>query len=344
MQAAIIESHGTLEVLKLAETPAPEPGPGEAAVAIQAAALNHLDIWVRKGRPGMSLSFPHVIGSDASGVVAALGPGVEGLAVGDPVVVNPGVHCGRCPDCLRGEQSQCASYGILGLSRPGTFAEQVVTRAENLGPKPAHLDWDAAAALPLAHLTAWRMLMTRARVRPGESVLIHGIGGGVALAALQFAKAAGARAMVTSSSGAKLERAAELGADAAVNYRETGVAAAARDWSGGAGVDVIIDAVGAATWPVNFAAARKGGRIVHCGVTAGAQTEANLAALYWNQLTVMGSTMGSHEDFRLMLAAVAAAGIAPVLDSVRPLGEVRDAMARMEAGEQFGKLALRIGA
>jgi NADPH:quinone reductase-like Zn-dependent oxidoreductase len=231
----------------------------------------------------------------------------------------------------------------VGAGRPGTFAEKVAVPVCNVLPKPAHLNFDEAAALPLAYQTAWRMLMTRACLKAGETVLIHGVGGGVALAALQLAKLAGAEVIVTSSSDEKLARAAGFGAAQAVNYKNTdNVAAKVKQITAGRGVDVVIDAIGAGTWDTNFNLVRRGGRIVLCGVTTGAQARTNLQALYWNQLTIMGSTMGSHEDFRLTLEAVTAAGLKPVVDSVRPLDDAREAMGRMEVGEQFGKIVLRI--
>lgn len=314
---------------------------GEVVVDIRAAGLNHLDIWVRKGGRA-KLSFPHVLGSDAAGVVAEVGPGVTQWKAGDEVVVVPGLSCGGCEACRRGEQSECESFGIIGLSRPGVFAERAVVPAANLLPKPPELTWEEAASLGIAYSTAWRMLFARARLRPGESVLIHGIGGGVAIAALQFATLAGARAIVTSSSDEKLRRATELGAAHGINYRAANVAEAVRELTGGRGVDVSVNTVGAAAWPIDFAAARKGGRIVLCGVTTGAEAPTNLQALYWNQLDVLGSTFASHEDFRLMLRTVEAAGLKPVIDSVFPLDQARDAMGRMERGEQFGKIVLRI--
>lgn len=293
----------------------------------------------------MRLRFPHILGSDAAGVVAETGEGVENFRAGDEVLINPGLSCGRCEACRRGEQSECEAFTIVGLGRPGTFAERVAVPASALRPKPAHLDWAEAAAVGVAHVTAWRMLMTRVRLRPGETVLIHGIGGGVALAGLQFAARLGAETIVTSSSDEKLARARRLGARHAINYRtEPDVAAKVRALTAGRGVDVVLDAVGAATWPVNFQAVRRGGRIVLCGVTTGASAETNLQALYWHQITVLGSTAGSDEDFRLMLRHLAAAGIKPVLDKVFPLAEAPAAMARMERGEQFGKIVLKVGA
>lgn len=343
MKAVVVYETGGLEQVQVAEVPAPRAGYGQVVVGVKAAALNHLDIWIRKGRPGITLPSPHILGSDAAGVVTEVGEGVRGVQVGDEVVINPGVSCMRCAACLRGDQSACESYAILGTAYPGAFAEQVAVSALNVAPKPAHLSWEEAAALPLAYLTAWRMVFTRAGVQPGETVLIHGIGGGVALAALQLIRMAGASAVVTSSCNEKLARAKALGARQTHNYREDpDVAAAVLQGTQGAGVDVVIDTVGAGTWPINFAACRKGGRIVHCGVTTGPVVETNIAALYWKQLSVLGSTMGSHEDFRRLLSAVQVSGLRPVIDQVFPLAEAREAQGRMERGEQFGKIVLSV--
>jgi NADPH:quinone reductase-like Zn-dependent oxidoreductase len=343
MKAAVIREHGGLDRVRVEDVLEPKVGEGEIVLEVRSAALNHLDIWVRKGRLGLQLEMPHVLGSDAAGVIVELGPGTHGVNVGDEVVLNPGLSCGCCESCRRGQQSECLSFSIVGTSRPGTFAEKVAVPFYNVLPKPAHLNFDEAAALPLAYQTAWRMLMTRARVKPGETILVHGIGGGVALAALQLAKLIGAEVIVTSSSDEKLSRVAALGADHTLNYKSLdNVATAVKNVTAGRGVDVVIDSVGAGTWETNFHLVRRGGRIVLCGVTSGAQVQTNLQSLYWNQLTIMGSTMGSDEDFRQMLKAVAVSGLKPVIDSVRPLKEVADAMGRMETGQQFGKVVLRI--
>ncbi|MCC6733738.1 MAG: zinc-binding dehydrogenase [Candidatus Omnitrophica bacterium] len=343
MKAACIFEHGDLEKVRIENIDAPHPGPGEVLLEVHSAALNHLDIWVRKGRPGSSYSYPHVLGSDAAGVVLKLGEGVNDIKAGDEVILNPGLSCGKGEFCERGEQNVDPAFGIMGLSRSGAFAEQICVPSGNLLPKPSHLDWNEAAALPLAYLTAWRMLMTRACLAPGETVLIHGIGGGVAIAGLQLARLAGAEVLATSSSDEKLERARKLGARHTINYRSNPeVGKAVRELTGGRGVDIAFDTVGAATWPVNFEAVRRGGRIVHCGVTGGAAVQANISALYWNHLTVMGSTMGSHADFRQMVRAVSVAGMKPVIDQVFPLDQARQAMGRMEAGEQFGKIVLKV--
>jgi NADPH:quinone reductase-like Zn-dependent oxidoreductase len=341
VKAAVIFENGDVDCIKYEEVPEPALVSGEVLIEVRAAALNHLDIWVRRGRPGLELPVPHILGSDAAGVVLEAGEGVDHVRPGDEVVVNPGLSCGLCEFCRRGEQSECISFGIVGMNRPGTFAERVTVPAVNVSVKPSHLTMVEAAGLPLAYLTAWRMLMSRARLRPGETVLIHGIGGGVALAGLQLARLAGARVIVTSSSDDKLLRAREFGAHEGVNYANNPcLGDAVRDLTGGRGVDVVLDTVGAATWPVNFKAVRRGGRIVHCGVTTGAEATVNISQLYWNHVVVMGSTMGSNEEFRQMLSAIAAVRLSPVVDSVYPLNRAQDATQRMEAGEQFGKIVV----
>lgn len=341
MKAVTIHDNGDLSVVRLEELPKPYLGPQDVMVHVQSAALNHLDIWVRRGRPGVQINAPHVLGSDASGVVAETGSAVKKVKPGDEVLINPGISCGRCEMCQRGEQSLCRTFGILGMNYPGTFAEYVVVPSFNVHPKPTHLSFPESAAIPLTYVTAWRMLMTRAKVKPGESVLIHGIGGGVALAGLDICRLVGVETVVTSSSDEKLERAKQLGADHTINYRTTeDLVGKILDLTGGRGVDVVLDTCGAATWPIDFAAIRRGGRIVLCGITTGAQVQTNLQALYWNQLTVMGSTMGSNRDFNEMLRAVIAKQIRPVIDSVAPLEQATKQMARMETGQQFGKLVL----
>lgn len=342
MKAAVIHENGELDEVHVEDIPEPKPGPREVVLKVMCAGLNHLDIWVRKGRPGVTLSGAHVLGSDAVGVVDELGEGVENVKVGDEVIVNPGLSCGHCEFCARGQQSECSSFGIMGLSRPGTFAERVAAPARNVWPKPAHLTLEEAGTLSLASVTAWRMLVTRTQVKPGETVLIHGIGGGAALCTLQFAKVIGAEVIVTSSSDEKLAGAQRLGADHAINYRRQDVVECVKELTDGRGVDVVVDSVGAATWPLDFACVRRAGRIVTCGVTTGPKAETNLQAVYWNQLTIFGSTMGSDEDFRQMLRAVIANRLIPVVDAVFALDEVRQAMAKMEAGRQFGKIALRL--
>jgi NADPH:quinone reductase-like Zn-dependent oxidoreductase len=343
MRAAFIREFGGPEKIQVGELPEPEPGPGEVLVRVKAAALNHLDVWVRRGRPGAALENPLVVGSDAAGTIERAGPGVAGLSRGTEVVVNPGLSCGRCEFCRRGAHSECPEFKLLGFQRPGTCAEFVVVPAQNVEPKPRDLMWEEAAALPLSHLTAFHMLFERARFVPGETVLIHGIGGGVSLAALQWVRAAGGTAIVTSSSDEKLGRAEELGARFGVNYKtHADVAGEVRRHTGGRGVDVAFDTAGAVTLPISLAAVRRGGRIVTCGVTSGADATLNLQQLYWNHISLLGSTMGSQEDFRRMLRVVAETRMKPVLDRVYPLNRYAEAARRMEEAAQFGKLVVTI--
>jgi len=345
MKAVFFTAHGGNDVLTVGERPDPAPGPGEVLVRIEAAALNRLDLFVRDGIPGVPVAFPHVPGADGTGVVEALGAGVKGPAPGTRVVLQPGLSCGICEFCLAGERSLCVSFRILGEHVPGTFAEKIAVPASNVYSAPAGLSAEKAAAFPLVGLTAWRMLVTRAALRPGETVLIHGIGGGVSTFALQIAKLCGAsRVIVTSSSAAKRARAKELGADEAIDYTATDVGKAVREMTGKRGVDVVVDSVGAATWRHSLTAAAKKGRIVTCGATSGPAPAENINVIFWKQLSILGSTMGTDAEFAAMLAAVEAGRLEPVVDTVFPLGDVRKAYERMASGEAFGKIVLKVSA
>jgi len=343
MKAVVIKEHGGPDKLRVEEVPEPEYTEDEVVIKVHSAGLNHLDTWVRKGRGNQNMPKLYILGSDAAGVVAAAGANVTNVAVGDEVIINPGLSCGCCEFCNRGEHSECTSFGIVGMSRPGTFAELLAVPSGNVWPKPSHMSFNEAGAFVLAHLTAWRMLMTRAQLKPGQTVLIHGIGGGVALSALQLARLAGAEVIVTSSSDEKLQRAGQIGADHTINYKRVeDVAQNVKDITSGRGVDIAIDTVGAATWPIDFSAVRRGGKIVLCGVTSDAQAVTNLRTLYWNQLTILGSTMGSKEDMHQMLMAVTKAKLKPIIDSAVKLENIKDATDRMETGEQFGKIVIEV--
>ncbi len=343
MRALFFEEHGGVEQIRFGERPLPEPGPGQVRVRLKAAALNHLDLFVLGGLPGIPIGLPHIGGADGAGVVDAVGPGVEGVEPGREVVFDPGLSCGACEFCLKGEQSLCVRYGILGEHVDGTFAEAVVVPAESLAPRPEHLGWEAAAAFPLTYLTAWRMLVERGGLRPGETVLIHGIGGGVSLACLQLAKHVGARVFVTSRSEAKLERARELGADELLPADDQ-VSRTVRKLTGKRGVDVVVDSVGKATWMQSLRSAARGGRIVTCGATTGPDPAEEIRIVFWNQLSIIGSTMGSREDWRRVVRAVTEWRLEPVVDRVFPLEEGREAYARLAAAEQFGKIVLSLDA
>ncbi|MFN7988079.1 MAG: zinc-binding dehydrogenase [Thermoanaerobaculia bacterium] len=343
MKAALLNRHGGNDVLEVGSLPDPVPGPGEVLVRLTAAALNRLDAFVRNGIPGVPIRFPHVPGADGCGRVESLGEGVRGLSVGDRVVLQPGLSCGTCEFCRDGERSLCVDYEILGEHRSGTLAERIAVPAANVWKAPAHLSDEEAASFPLAAMTAWRMLVTRAALRPGESVLIHGIGGGVSAFALQVARLAGASlVIVTSGSEEKLERASRLGADVALDYRKVDVGRKVRELTGKRGVDVVVDSVGAATWRASLTAAAKKGRIVTCGATSGPNPEEEIRIIFWKQLSILGSTMGTDSEFGALLRAVEAKRVLPVVDEVFALENVRAAYERLESGAGFGKVVVRI--
>ena len=342
MKAAVVREVGSIDNVEVMDVPSPSAGPGQVVINVRAASINHLDIWVATRRGQISPGKPLILGADGAGTIAQVGPDVADYKVGDEVLINPGRWCGQCVACARDEHSECDSYGILGLSAEGTFAEQVVVSAEALALRPEHLSWMEAAALPLVHLTAWRMLISRARLQAGQTVLIHGIGGGAALAALQIARMHDATVIATSSSEEKLQRAKELGAAKLINYRQADVTEEVMKFTDQRGVDVAFDTVGAATLPANLAVLRKGGSMVICGVTSGAEAPIDLQQVYWKQLNLLGSTMGNAAEFSQMLKAVTEHRLIPVMDKLYPLSDVREALRRMDGAEQFGKITLEI--
>jgi NADPH:quinone reductase-like Zn-dependent oxidoreductase len=330
MNAIQLVETGPPEVLTLTSVPDPVPGPAEVVVELRAAALNRRDVFVRKGVAPSPL--PVIPGSDGAGVVRTLGSGVSGVAEGDEVVIFPSLGWGG------GEAAPQPGFRILGGPDDGTYAELIRIPAENVMPKPKRLSWEEAAALPLAGLTAWRALISRAGLRPGETVLVLGIGGGVATFALHIARAAGARVIVTSSSDDKLSRAADLGAAAGVNYTSDDWVEQVKGQSGG-GVDVVVDSVGS-TWADSVNCLRPGGRLVVFGGTGGGKVEMMVRPVTMGQVSVLGTTMGSARDFAGLLRAVDTQRWTPVVDSVRSLAEAAAAHRREEAGEHFGKLVL----
>lgn len=342
MRAAFIAEHGGPSVLEVGERPDPEPGPGEIRVRVVAAALNHLDLFTRDGIPGVEIEMPHVLGADGAGVVDRVGEGVESLAPGDEVWIQPGLFCGRCEFCIAGEESLCVSYRLLGEHVDGTFAELVVVPEENASVKATNLSWEAAAAFPLVYQTAWRMVVTKGRIGPGHTVLIHGIGGGVAMAALQIAVHAGAEVTVTSSSESKLDRAVELGATETILYTEEDVAERVREITDKRGVDLVVDDVGEATWETSIEAVRRGGTIVTCGATTGYVAPTPIHRVFWKQIAIRGSTMARRSEVTAVARLVESGAIDPVIDRTFPLEEARAAFARMEAAEQCGKIVLEV--
>ena len=338
MKAVFFEKHGGNEVLQYGERPTPEPGPGQARLAVRAAALNHLDIFVRNGIPDVPL--PQVPGADGAGVVDAVGAGVTDLKAGDRVLVQPGLYCNACEYCRGGEQCVCPKFQIVGEHVPGTFAEYVVLPARNLFPIPPRLSFEQAAAFPLVYQTAWRMLIGRARLRPGETVLVHGAGGGVGGAAVEIALLAGARVLATTSGEEKAKRVREQGAERVIDYTKEDVGKAVRAHTAKRGVDVVVDSVGEKTWMTSLRAAAKGGRIVTCGATSGPNPKEEIRLIFWNHLSILGSTMANDSEFRTMLSAVAAGRLTPRVDRVFPLSQAREAYALMEEGRQHGKIIL----
>ncbi len=328
MKAVRIHEDGGPEVLALDEVPDPEPREGEVLVALHAAALNHLDLWIRKGLP--SVPKPRILGADGAGVVAALGPGVEGFEVGERVVLNPGIpRSGRIE--------------VIGEHSDGTYCELKALPAAQLAPLHDSLSFEQGAAFPLVFETAYRMLVTKARLREGEAVLIWGIGGGVALASFEICRALGARTIVTSASEEKRERARSLGADVVLDHAEDDVVAAVKDATEGRGADVVVETVGEATWERSLAAAANEGRIAVCGATTGHSPPARLYRLWWKQLTVYGSTMGLPVDFEGAYELVRSGRARVHVDSVYPLEEAAAAHERLDSGLQFGKIVLSIG-
>lgn len=338
MKAIFFTQHGGNEVLQYGDRPDPVAGPGQVRVAIRAAALNRLDVFVRDGIPGVPL--PQIPGGDGAGIVDAVGEAVTGVSVGDRVLLQPGLYCGTCEFCRGGEQSTCVSYRILGEHTAGTFAELVVVPARNVFPIPQGLSFAQAAAFPLAYQTAWRMIVGRAAVRPGETVLIHGVGGGVAWAAMEIALLCGARVMATTSGEGKAARAREAGAELVVDYRAEDVAQAIRRHTAKRGVDVVVDVIGEATWMTSVRSAAKGGRIVTCGATSGPGPKEDIRLIFWKQLSILGSTMANDREFRALYSTVAAGKLVPRVDRVLALSQAAEAYRLMEAGQLHGKIVL----
>jgi len=339
-----ISAHGGLDRIELRDDlPVPEPShETDVRVRIRAAAINHLDLFVIGGLPNVHISPPWVLGSDGMGVVDSVGSAVTSVSPGNTVLINPGISDRTCHYCLTGDQPLCLNYAILGEQRPGTLAEFIVVPEVNVARIPATSDEAEAAAFTLATLTAWRMLVTRADLQPGEHVLIWGIGGGVALACLQIAKLIGAHVTVTSSSDGKLARARDLGADDTINYVGLDVGREMRRRTNKRGVNVVVDSVGEATWSQSLGALGKKGRLVTCGGTSGPMVTTDVRRLFWNQWSILGSTMGSESEFCAIVAHFIAGRLRPPVDSVYPLAEGREAFERMQNREQFGKLVVRV--
>jgi len=344
MRALTISSHGGLDRVEFRDdVAAPElTRPTDVRVRVLAAALNHLDLFVVEGLPGVTIAPPWILGADATGVIDQVGAAVRDVGVGDRVIINPGISDRTCEYCRAGEQPLCPRFALLGEHLPGTMAEYVVVPAANVRTIPATTPPEIAAAFPLVTLTAWRMVVSRAAVRAGENVLIWGIGGGVALAALQICKQIGARTWVVSSSAEKLRRARELGADEVLNRKEVDVARTIREKTGKRGVDVVVDNVGKDTWAASLTALGRKGRLVTCGATSGPIVDTDVRRLFWNQWSILGSTMGNDAEFDAIANELRAGRLLPPIDTVFELENGRAAFARLASGEQFGKVVVRV--
>ena len=342
MKALAFNEFGGPEKLRLQDVPDPKAAPGEVVVRVRACALNHLDIFVREGVPALKTPLPFWTGCDIAGDVAEVGPDVTGLRVGDRVCVNPNLTCGRCEFCIQGEDSLCVRYGIVGEHLPGGLAELVAVSAENVLPLPAHVSYEHAASFILTNMTAWRMVVTQARVRPGEDVLILGVGGGVSSTAVQIAKLCGARVLVTSSSDAKLERARQLGADVSINYAKEDWESAVYEKTAKRGVDVVLENVGAQTWKQSLRSLRKGGRLVTCGATTGPIVETDIRIVFWKQIHIIGSTMANRREFNDVMRLFFAGRLKAIVDEIVPLKDGAAAQRRLAEGRQFGKIVLTV--
>lgn len=340
MKAVIFKEHGGPEVLQYAESADPAMKANEVLVEVRACALNHLDVWARRGLPGIEIPLPHILGNDIAGVVREVGELVTWVRAGDEVMLQPGVSCGHCIECLRGQDNLCPDYDILGYRRHGGYAELVVAPGVNVIPKPPNLSCEEAAALPLVTLTAWHMLVTRANVQPGEDVLIHAAGSGVGSIGIQVAKLRGARVIATAGSDEKLAKAKELGADEVINYTRQDWPKEVRRMTGKRGVDVVFEHTGAETWPGSIAALAKNGRLVTCGATSGFDARTDIRQLFYRHLTFLGSFMGSKAELLDAMKFIERGAIRAIVDQTLPLAEARRAHGLMEDRAQFGKLVL----
>lgn len=344
MRAMVLREHGGPEVLHEESLPVPAPGPGEVRIRIAAVALNHLDVWVRKGGPAFKLEYPHRLGSDIVGAIDAVGPGVTDLATGTKVAVQPGLSCGLCAACLGGRDNLCRRYRILGENAQGGYAEAIVVPRANVAPYPGDLAPAEAAASILSFLTAWQMVVHKAAVGPGDTVLVQGGGSGVGVAAIQIARMHGARVLTTVGSDDKVAAARALGADVVVNYTTADFVEVVKRETGKAGADVVIEHVGGEVFARSIRAVRNGGRIVTCGATAGFAPAIDLRHVFFRQVEILGSTMGSKADLLAVLGHVAAGRLKPIVHAVLPLAQAADAHRLLERRASFGKVVLAVDA
>jgi NADPH:quinone reductase-like Zn-dependent oxidoreductase len=345
--AIVLDKHGDIDVLEQRSIEVPDPPPGYVRIRVRAVALNHLDIWVRKGMPHLRLEYPFRLGSDIAGEIESVGAGVTPVGTfvpsvepGTRVLISPGVSCGRCEACLSGQDNLCPRYGILGETTHGGYASLLNVPAQNLLPYPERLSFAEAAAVPLTFLTAWQMVAIRARVQPGETVLVQGGGSGVGVAAIQIAKLFGARVWATAGSDEKCQRAKSLGAEEAFNYAREDFVEAVKKRTNKRGVDVVIEHVGGETFTKSIVATARGGRVVTCGATSGFKPDLDLRQIFFRQVQVLGSTMGPKGTLFSIVRHVASGELRPVVDRVLPIAQAREAHRVLEAREAFGKVVL----
>jgi NADPH:quinone reductase-like Zn-dependent oxidoreductase len=342
VRAVRFHEHGGPEVLRLEDAPDPVAKPGWVVVRARACALNHLDLWQRRGLDRVKIPMPHISGADVAGEIAAVGDGVANLRAGDRVMLQPGLSCGRCAKCLAGEDNFCRHYDVLGYQSAGGYAELVTVPAANVIALPAHLDFVTAAAFPLAFLTAWHMLVTRARLTEQDTVLVVAAGSGVGQAAIQIARFFQARVLATAGGDAKLARAGALGADAVIDHYKDDVVARVKTLTGGRGVDVVVEHVGIATWEKSMRCLARGGRLVTCGATTGHDAKLDLRHLFARQLSLIGSYMGGKAELLRAADLFFTGRLSPVVDRTFPLAEAADAQRHLEGSAQFGKVVLEI--
>jgi NADPH:quinone reductase-like Zn-dependent oxidoreductase len=340
MKAVVINEHGGPEALQYTDAPDPKIKANEVLVEVRACALNHLDIWVRAGLPNVRIPLPHILGNDIAGVVREAGELVSWVRSGDEVILQPGISCGHCEQCLAGRDNLCREYDIIGSGRDGGYAELVAIPGVNVIPKPTNLSWEQAAALPLVTLTAWHMLVTRANVQPGEDVLIHAAGSGVGSLGIQVAKLRGARVIATAGSDEKLVKAKDLGADEVINYSRDDWPKEVKRLTNRKGVEVVFEHTGAETWPGSIVSLKNNGRLVTCGATSGFDARTDLRQVFYRHLTILGSMMGSKAELLEAMKFIEDGAIRAVVDRVLPLAEAQKAHELMEDRAQFGKLVL----
>jgi NADPH:quinone reductase-like Zn-dependent oxidoreductase len=342
MKAIVFHQHGGPEVLKYTDAPEPTLRSTDVLVRVEVCALNHLDLWVRRGLPNVPIPLPHIPGSDIAGEIAKIGADVTTIRVGQKVVLAPLVSCGKCPACIAGLDNYCRQATNLGYVIDGGCAEFVRAPEVNCLPYPENLKWEEAASIPLVFQTAWHMLITRAELQPGEDVLILGAGSGVGSAAIQIAKFFGARVITTAGSDEKLAKAKELGADHGINHKTQKIRDEVRRITNKRGVDVVFEHVGTATWEDSLASLAPAGRLVTCGATTGYDAKVDLRFLFSRQLSLLGSYMGTKSELHTVMKLVASGKLKPVVDRIFPLAEAAAAHAYLESGSQFGKVVLRV--